>query len=123
MSPFRNRCFASSRFLNPLVAAAFLFFLFYTAPHRVHHFFERGQPHTAAHKQDRHDHSDSPNPSGRDADCVFQASSNRCADGLAEAAQPFTAIWRQPSRLAAPEHDQPHQLFIAPSHSRAPPAA
>jgi hypothetical protein len=61
-------------------AAAFVFFLLYTAPHRVHHFFEQrmaaADPHDHARSSDRnatheHDHEgNSPRP--QRSDCAAQ---------------------------------------------------
>jgi hypothetical protein len=63
------------------VAAAFLFFVLYSAPHRVHHFFEQGT--VAATQNDNqawHDHTPAANghdhkrepPQPRPTDCAAQ---------------------------------------------------
>jgi len=61
------------------VAAAFLFFVLYTAPHRVHHFFEQGRFAPAPHDHHaataeaggshKHDHDA---PQSQPADCAAQ---------------------------------------------------
>jgi hypothetical protein len=79
-----------SRSLSGLCAASFLFFLLYTAPHRVHHFFDQVQ--TVIHHDSDHDHqtSDHQDKSTADSDCPFQASVNRCAIGLGTQSEPAT---------------------------------
>jgi hypothetical protein len=63
------------------LAAAFLFFVLYTAPHRVHHFFEQGPIAPADHDDharsgnsggtQRHDH-DGQSPQPQRPDCAVQ---------------------------------------------------
>jgi hypothetical protein len=76
------------RVASALWAATFLFFLLYTAPHRVHHFFEQAQ--TANHHHSDHDHptSDRQDKSAADSNCPFQASVNRCDIGLGAQSEP-----------------------------------
>jgi hypothetical protein len=71
-----------SKYAAVLWAVSFVFFLVYSAPHRVHHFFEQVPSPSQHHSPDdqnksKHDHK-TPNAS----DCVFQASANRCAANL-----------------------------------------
>jgi hypothetical protein len=73
----------AGKYAAALWAAAFLFFLLYSAPHQVHHVFERlPQPH---HHDADHDHSKSDPQGGPSADsnCVFQVAASRCHLGLA----------------------------------------
>lgn len=57
-------------------ALTFLFFLAFSAPHRVHHFFEQAKQHVAEVKAHDHsegtDHSghDRPSPSSKPSDCA-----------------------------------------------------
>jgi hypothetical protein len=74
-------------------ACAFVAFLLYSAPHRVHHFFEpiagSHQPESGNHT---HDREPSPRPNGG-SDCVFQFAANRCLLSLnAPAAQSAPAL-------------------------------
>jgi hypothetical protein len=108
--------------LNTLWAASFLFFLCYTAPHRVHHIFEQvPSPSHASAEEDHHNNSDPSRPAANDTDCVFQASANRCNDGLVAAAEPITAFWRNAACVFTLVLEEPYQFLTAPLHSRAPP--
>jgi len=64
-----------------LYATIFLFFLVYSAPHRVHHFFDQVKPAAQDHP-DRHygteDHHDN---TTKETSCAFQVSANRCVFG------------------------------------------
>ena len=66
-----------------LWALSFVFFLVYSAPHRVHHFFEQIPSSSQNHSSDDQNHSkhDKKTPNG--SDCVFQISANRCAANVA----------------------------------------
>jgi hypothetical protein len=66
-----------------LWSASFLFFLIYSAPHQVHHFFEQSAK--AHHHDANHEHSSSnrDSHSSADSNCVFQVSASRCHLGLA----------------------------------------
>jgi hypothetical protein len=61
-----------------LCSGVFLFFLLFSAPHRVHHFFDSYQQ--AHHGADADDHRrHAPHtPIGNDSNCVFQAAANGC---------------------------------------------
>src|SRR4030095_9422588 len=102
-------------------AASFLFFLVYSAPHQVHHFFEQSP--NAHHHETGHEHSHSEhNNRYSTADCVCQASVSRCHLGLA---------W-QITPASMPIIVQPFTFFLAADHGsnflptafqiRAPPA-
>jgi hypothetical protein len=105
-------------------AASFLFFLVYSAPHRVHHFFEQTAPHS--HDQSHNDHHqpnhhDNKAPSA--SDCVFQVSASRCALNL-------TAYIDTPNLnetvqiIVSLSENKSLQLFLArPFQIRAPPKA
>ena len=123
MNTLRNESHSLSRGLCALCAATFLFFLLYTAPHRVHHFFDRAEPVSHANTDDHHDNSDQPNQASNDADCVFQTSANRCAAGLGTGVQSLITVWRHESFVVPLDHKQPHQYLSAPFQSRAPPIA
>jgi hypothetical protein len=74
-----------------ICASVFLFFLVYSAPHRVHHFFDQF-PQT--HDHGDHDHSqdnDRDNRSDGDSKCVFQTSASRCQLSLAASIVPASS--------------------------------
>jgi hypothetical protein len=105
-------------------AASFLFFLLYSAPHRVHHFFEQTAPHS--HDQSHNDHHqpnhhDNSAPSG--SDCVFQVSASRCALSLAP--QIDTPIPTESVHILASigENKSAQSFFTRPFQIRAPPKA
>jgi hypothetical protein len=71
-----------------ICASVFLFFLLYSAPHRVHHFFDQF-PQTHDHGDHNHSqdtHRDNRSDSG--TNCVFQASASRCQLSLAASIGP-----------------------------------
>ncbi len=72
-----------TRSASALWAASFLFFLLYSAPHQVHHFFDQF-PQAHQHDAD-HEHAptDRNNRSAADSNCVFQVAASRCHLGLA----------------------------------------
>ena len=124
MSDFYHRKYSESTRLTYFgVAASFLFFLLYSAPHRVHHFFEQIEAtnHEGAH--DHHGESKRQNTSSNGSDCVFQASTNRCAIGLtAQTPQPTLTLLVQ-SFVDFLEETHPHQFLGAAFQIRAPPSA
>ena len=61
-----------------LYAGVFLFFLLYSAPHRVHHFFQQAQQPKQGHAADHRDDPDRRNPPISNSNCVFQAAANGC---------------------------------------------
>jgi len=102
-----------------LWAAAFLFFLIYSAPHQVHHLLEQFP---AAHQQgDDHPTTDHHNRRSNDSNCVFQVSASRCHLGLAAQLSPEPPpIWITPvefSRTISEAADFRPAVF----HIRAPP--
>jgi hypothetical protein len=105
-------------------AASFLFFLLYSAPHRVHHFFERTAPHS--HDQSHNDHHqpnhhDNSAPNG--SDCVFQVSASRCTIGLAAQIQPLVLMLFAQRSLVFPKSTSPEQSLAGSFQIRAPPQA
>ena len=75
-----NKIAALTKALHFASALALLFFLIASAPHRVHHFFERQalpedlhDAQAASHDHDgeqRHDHEQKPAPASQASDCV-----------------------------------------------------
>src|SRR5262245_15022205 len=112
-----------TRTVGVFCAASLLFFLGYTAPHRVHHFFDaRTSPvHTSA--EGHHDQSGPSREVPGDADCVFQVSASRCADGLSVAGPTWETIPQAQTFLVPDECQFAKPHTPAPFQSRAPPAA
>jgi hypothetical protein len=93
------------------VAAAFLFFVLYSAPHRVHHFFEQ-RPVAAAQDNNQawhsdpsaangHDHEREP-PQPKPTDCTAQlAAQNTHFAAPSPIAFPFAEIIRAQSEIGA----------------------
>jgi hypothetical protein len=61
-----------------LYATAFLFFLVYSAPHRVHHFFDQVRPAAQDNSDRHHDTADHHDKTTKEPSCAFQVSANRC---------------------------------------------
>jgi hypothetical protein len=76
-----NRYPKGKSYAAALCAAAFVFFLVYSAPHRVHHFFDQATPVSHDHFDGHHDKSNHQENSTKDPDCVFQVSAKRCVFG------------------------------------------
>ena len=106
-----------------LCATSFLFFLLYSAPHRVHHVFEQIEAanHRAAHGH--HDESKPRNNSANESDCVFQAAANRCAIGPMAQIQPLTVIQFVQHLFVSKETPHLRQFLSAAFPIRAPPTA
>jgi hypothetical protein len=105
-----------------LCAASFLFFLLYSAPHRVHHFFEQFK----AANHDAHDHhsqSERRDPPSNDSNCVFQVSANSCALGLTALIQPLTLTQFVQRLFISQETTHLPQFLFAAFQIRAPPKA
>src|SRR5262245_21625693 len=110
-----------TRGASALCAAAFLLFLIYSAPHRVHHVFEQIE---AASHEDAHDHhggSKRQNSSPNHSDCAFQASANRCTIGLTALVHLSTPTWLVQRLFAFQEKSDFKQLLAAAFPIRAPP--
>jgi len=118
-----HHCAKRKSYASAFYAAAFLFFLVYSAPHRVHHFFEKIPAASHEHADGHHNNPDHQNKSPTESDCVFQATASRCVIGLTPLIQPLTT--------ALPVHnfvDFPHTVIPQISLSsvfqiRAPPKA
>ena len=110
-----------SKYSVVLWAVSFVFFLVYSAPHRVHHFFEQIPTSSQNHSSDdqnqsKHDHK-TPNAS----DCVFQASVNRCAANLtAQVDTPTLTESLEILAVFAPNRS-PQSSLSAPFQIRSPP--
>jgi hypothetical protein len=106
-----------------LCATSFLFFLIYTAPHRVHHVFDQFEAADRHGARDHHGKSERRDPSSSDSNCVFQVSANRCAVGLTPLIQPL-ALTRFVQRLfVSQDKTNPRQFLSAAFQIRAPPKA
>ena len=75
---YRNACvpMKPQRFTYLATATFFLFFLVYSAPHRVHHFFDKypaHQPPTVEQSAQSGNHSKAP-----DVSCVFHLAAKSC---------------------------------------------
>ena len=110
-----------SRGAYALLAASFLFFILYSAPHRVHHFFDQAQEVSQHDTGVHHGNTDHQNELPADPDCVFQASANRCAFGVTAQFQPLTLILLVQDLLIFYDTTRPQQFLTAAFHIRAPP--
>lgn len=114
---------AQNHLQSLLCAASLLFFLVYTAPHRVHHLFEDVIPVSHAHDGDHHGDSDRPGDPPAGAECVFQLSASRYAEGIIAPIQPLTTLWFQPRVLVVAARQYSLQSLALAFESRAPPIA
>ena len=110
-----------SKYSVVLWAVSFVFFLVYSAPHRVHHFFEQIPSSTQNHSSDDQNHSRHNQKTPNGSDCVFQISANRCAANLA--AQVDTpALTESPEMLIVLASSRSVQSSLsAPFQIRSPP--
>ena len=112
-----------TRSASALWAASFLFFLLYSTPHQVHHFFEQFPQ--AHHHDGDHEHTDSnhSNHASNDSNCAFQVSASRCHLGLAWQVTPASlpVLVRPPTLSQAANNGA--NLLPLPFQSRAPPPA
>jgi hypothetical protein len=112
----------AQRFLGFFIASALLFFLAYSAPHRVHHSF--AQP-AESHEHDSNprEHSDRPDPPVNEPPCVFQSVAAGChLRFIAQVTFRSLQIFTEPTtvrRYSIP----PHHLVITAFAIRAPPLA
>jgi hypothetical protein len=105
-----------------LCAATLLFFILYTAPHRVHHFFDQVQ--SASHdRSDEHHKREQPNKSGAEPDCVFQLSASRCALSAAAQFQALALHRLVENIFVYYNTNRPQQYLTAAFQIRAPPKA
>ncbi|HEY7218469.1 MAG TPA: hypothetical protein VH985_08745 [Candidatus Binatia bacterium] len=109
--------------MSAFEAAAFLFFLLYSAPHQVHHFFDQFP--NEHHHDTNHgpSHGDRDNRSSTDTNCAFQASASRCHLGMAWQIAPASLlIWVQTLPIVHTA-DSGFHFLPAAFHIRAPPLA
>jgi hypothetical protein len=111
------------RGLYTLWAGSFLFFLFYSAPHRVHHFFDQVRPASHAVSGDHHDETDQRDKVPSASDCVFQAAANRCAFGLTAHSLALTQTLFVQELIAFHESIGQQQFLTSAFQIRAPPKA
>ena len=104
-----------------LCAASFLFFLLYSAPHRVHHLLDRVDPVSQVDSGDHHGKTDQQNQLPDNSDCVFQASVNRCAFGVTAQFQLQPEALLFESLLVFHDIIRPQQHLAAAFQIRAPP--
>ena len=112
-----------SRGAYALLTASFLFFILYSAPHRVHHFFDQAQEVSQRDTGDHHDNTDHQNKAPSDSDCVFQVSANRCAFGVTAQFQPLTLTKLVHDLMIFHDTTRAQQFLTAAFHIRAPPKA
>jgi hypothetical protein len=104
-----------------LYAAAFLFFLVYSAPHRVHHFFDQANLTSHDHSDNHHGESNHNDKSTQDPDCFFQAAANRCVFGSTEQIQPLTLALIVYDLLVFNDSPDQQQFLAGIFQIRAPP--
>jgi len=104
-----------------LYSGAFLFFLLYSAPHRVHHFFDSYQQ--ASHSRDADDHRshDRSNPVANNSNCVFQAAANSCQLLLAAPVQFFSPSVILANLAVSADSAIRQRFLFSPFQVRAPP--
>lgn len=113
----------SSRGARALLATSFLFFLAYSAPHRVHHFFDQAQSAGQHDSADHHNPTDHQNQSPNGSDCVFQISANRCAFGLTVQPHALASILFVQGLVAFQDFHRQQRFVAAAFLIRAPPLA
>jgi len=103
-----------------LCTVSFLFFLLYSSPHRVHHFFEQTQ---ASSHEDGHNHSnrDGQKTPPNEPTCVFQASVNRCAIGPTAQIELLALTHVIENISVSHENTDQHEFLAAAFQIRAPP--
>jgi hypothetical protein len=110
----------TARSAYALCAVSLLFFIVYTAPHRVHHFFDQVQ--SANHdRSDEHHKREQPNKSGAETDCVFQLSANRCALSTTAPFQALALTRLVQDLFISHDSHRPISFSTAAFHIRAPP--
>jgi hypothetical protein len=106
-----------------LYSGVFLFFLLYSAPHRVHHFFDSYQQ--AHHGADADDHRshDPRTPIANDSNCVFQAAANGCQLLLTALVQYFSPSVILANLTVSVDSAIRQRFLFSPFQVRAPPEA
>ena len=115
------RASITRRCASGFLAASLLFFLLYSAPHQVHHFFESAtnKHHRGADHHDSNSGQDSRSSAG--SDCVFQLSASRCHLGFAWHITPASLPVLVRSLTVFPAADNHRNFRPAAFHIRAPP--
>lgn len=112
-----------TRGLYSFWVASFLFFLFYSAPHRVHHFFDQIQPASHVTWGNHHDETDQRDNVPNASDCVFQAAANRCAFGLTAETLALARTLLVQGIVVFHDTTNQSQYLASVFHIRAPPKA
>jgi hypothetical protein len=112
-----------SNYTVALYAAAFVFFLIYSAPHRVHHFFDQAKLANHDRSEEHHSGSNHSDKSTKEPDCVFQASANRCVFGSMVQVQALTLNLVVYDLLVFQDSADPQEFLNGVFHIRAPPIA
>jgi hypothetical protein len=104
-----------------LYSGVFLFFLSYSAPHRVHHFFDSYQQ--AHHGADADDHRshDRSTPIANDSNCVFQAAANNCHLAPTALVQHFSPSVMLADLTVSVDSAIRQRFLFSPFQVRAPP--
>jgi hypothetical protein len=106
-----------------LWAASCLFFLIYSTPHQVHHFFDQSSKADQQHDGHEHQNTDHNGRSSTESNCVFQVSASRCHLGLAwQVAPALLPILVRPF-IVFQAVDNDANFRPAPLQIRAPPLA
>lgn len=106
-----------------LCSAAFLFFILYSAPHQVHHFFDHYQQPSRAYSGDQHTNDNHRTPFANESNCVFQAAAQTCQLGFTALVQ-FVLTPPLINHLADPIESAIRQRFLPYAYQvRAPPEA
>ena len=122
MNPQCKSAAIGTHTLRLLCAASLLFFLFYTAPHRVHHSFEQLASGTHRHADTPKRDPDQPNQSPVASDCVFQTAAGRCTFGGSAALPSLASAFSLQERIFFATASRPHRLLDKSFEIRAPPA-
>jgi hypothetical protein len=127
-----NQIAVLTRALHFGSALALLFFLIASAPHRVHHFFERQARHEDSHvahaathdhgSEHQHDHEQKPAPASQASDCVVLSVAQQ---SHAAPIQPFeiALIGSVSQRRQEPQLAAASVFSLSPCSQRAPPLA
>jgi len=116
-----NRYPKGKSYAAAVCAAALVSFLVYSAPHRVHHFFDQATPASHSHSDGHHKESNQHENPTKDPDCAFQVSANRCVFGQI-GQTPLLTLAPLVHNLFVPHGNDNQQESLARTfHIRAPP--
>ncbi len=104
-----------------LYSGVFLFFLFYSTPHRIHHFFDSYRQAQRSTKADDHRGNKPHNPAPKGSNCVFQAAANGCLLILTTLVQIFSPSNAFANPPSFSDSNIPQESLFHPFHIRAPP--